>query len=57
MKSKTITLQQKRNDHRFYIVDQLVNTVEPTVGSVLSAKEVQVLIAQIDTKVVIKRAK
>lgn len=57
MKTKQITLQQCDNDDDLYIVDQLVNRIEPTAGAVLKPAEVKSLIAQRDTKVVIKRAR
>ncbi len=57
MKTKTVVLQQADNDENLYIVDQLVNCIEPTVGTVLTKVEARELIARRDTKVTIKRAK
>jgi len=57
MKIKYITLQQTSDDDNLYIVDQLVNCIEPIAGSVLTRAEACHLIARRDTKVTIKRAK
>ncbi len=42
---KTIYLQQCDNDDRLYIVDRLVNCMDPSAGSVLTMKEVGTLVA------------
>lgn len=57
MKAKTIVLMQSANDDDLYIVEQLVNRLEPQVGKVLRKADVQPLIVLRDTKVTIKRAK
>ena len=57
MKTKYITLQQTDNDDDLYIVDQLINCIEPLAGSVLGRVAVNNLIGRRDTKVTIKRAK
>lgn len=57
MKNQTVTLQQADNDDDLYIVDSLVNCIEPKVGTVLPEREVRLLIQRRDLKVNIKRAK
>jgi hypothetical protein len=57
MKTKTITLIQTRRNSDRYIVEALGNRIDPQVGSVLTAPEVQEYIALLDTQVKIKRAK
>jgi len=57
MKPKQITLIQANNDDNLYIVDSLVNRIEPQVGAVLKPADVKPYIQMRDTKVVIKRAK
>ena len=57
MKTKIIMLQQCSTDDDLYLVDKLVNTVEPRVGSFLTEKQVRVYTQVRDTKVTIKRAK
>ncbi len=57
MKTKQITLIQADNDDDLYIVDSLVNRIEPQVGKVLARADVKPYIDTRDTKVIIKRAK
>ncbi len=57
MKTKTILLQQADNNDDLYIVDRLVNLIGPTVGTILTKKQVQEYVWLRDTKVTIKRAK
>lgn len=57
MKPKQINLIQADNYDDLYIVDSLVNRIEPQVGKVLKPKDVQSYIALRDTKVTIKRSK
>lgn len=57
MRKKLITLQQADNDDTRYIVDRLVNCIEPTLGSVLATRDVERLITRHDCTVTIKRAK
>lgn len=44
---KSIYLQQCENDDNLYIVDRLVNTLDPEAGSVLKRPEIQELINSI----------
>ena len=55
--TRKITLQQADNDDGLYIVESLVNCVEPTAGSVLTTKQVERLMGGRYTTVTIKRAK
>jgi hypothetical protein len=57
LKQKTITLLESKYQPDRYVVDQLVNTIKPTIGSILRSVEVSSLIQQRDTKVIVKRAK
>jgi len=57
MKPQTILLQQADSDDNLYIVVQLVNRIEPRVGSVFRTGEVRQYVSQRDTKVTIKQAK
>ena len=57
MKPKQITLIQADNDDDLYIVDSLVNRIEPQVGKVLRPTAVKEYLALLDTKVTIRRAK
>lgn len=57
MKNKAIVLQQADNDDDLYIVDRLVNCIEPMAGSVLTPVKVSQLISRRDLKVTIHRAK
>ncbi len=57
MKNKQITLIQADNDDDLYIVDSLVNRIEPQVGKVLRPTDVKPYIQMRDTKVIIKRAR
>ncbi len=57
MNIKYIMLQQADNDDNLYIVDQLVNCIEPQVGSVLTTREANHLLEWPHTRVTIKRAK
>ncbi len=57
MKNKSVTLRQELTTDKFYIVSQLVNCIEPKVGSSLTPAEVSQLIARRDIKVTIKEAK
>ena len=58
--NKTVTLQQANNDDDLYIVDNLINTLEPRAGSVLTKKQVQELLESTEhrrgkLKIVIRR--
>lgn len=55
MKTKFITLQQCENDDDLYIVDKLVNCIEPKLGSVLKPHEVKHLCTLRDHKVTLNR--
>ncbi len=59
MSTRLITLQRATSpDHEeLYQVVQLVNCIEPTVGSVLTKRDASELIARYNTKVTIQRAK
>jgi hypothetical protein len=60
MKTKQVTLQRAGNGpngETLYQSVQLVNCIEPTVGTLLTKVEAGQLIARRDTKVTIKRAK
>jgi len=54
---RLITLQQAKNQDDLYIVDRLINCIEPQVGSVLSTQEARLLIARSNTKVTINKAR
>lgn len=60
MKIKHVTLNRVSNGpngQELYQVVRLVDRIEPTVGTLLTKVEAGRLIAQRDTKVVIKRGK
>ena len=57
MKPKQINLIQADNDDDLYIVDSLVNRIEPQAGAVLKPSQVKELINLRDTKVTIKRSR
>ena len=52
-----ITLQQHAKDDELYIVDKLVNCVEPLAGTVLTYREVDQLLRRHHLTVTIKRAR